>query len=152
MPSRSSFIWQIFMKTCISEISNLSTRKQQRTVVQFEKFLKINLSSCHCSNTFQLNADGFLEEGKMPWNYQNKMKKSLSMGWDMGMLWLFKNGRQAPCCAYDILLYENMMRVSYSEPLSSEGKQTETASLWNAQTVSDASTEIMKLWTEAIYR
>lgn len=40
-----------------------------------------------------------------------KIRKMPSMKPDM--LCLFKNGRQAPCCAYDILLYENMMRVSW---------------------------------------
>lgn len=57
----------------------------------------------------------------MPWNYQNKNEKR-----DLGMLFLFKNGRQASCCAYDILLYENMMRVSYLYQKDGEkGKQNE---------------------------
>lgn len=53
-------------------------------------FLRINLSSCHRRNTFQVNVDGFLKAARRCHGTIKIRKRGTSMGWDVGMLCLFK--------------------------------------------------------------
>lgn len=106
-----NFLWKLHITVLKSRHKYL---RNIFRVVQAKEFLRINLGSCHCRNTFQLTFDGFNEEvsKEMPWNHQNKREKSQ---WDetWACCFGFKNGRQASRCAYDILLYEIMMRISH---------------------------------------
>lgn len=77
---------------------------------------------CHCRHTFQLNVDGFGKERK-----EEKCQETIKIKGEIPQ-WHFKNGRQTSRCAYDILLYENMMRVSTF--ITRQIKWT--ATLWNS--------------------
>lgn len=96
------FLWEIAHHTAA-----IST-EQPRT------FLRLNFGLCHCMKAFRLNVDGFL--------LRRGCHKAIKAGGERERERDETNGRQASRCAYDILLYENMMRVSCLQPLS-KGKQ-----------------------------